>query len=80
MIYDGRDMYLAADGVKIAKRCKGNTWISLEPGWRVMDKSDSITIEYTAPSCKHWQQGSPFRSVPCIPAHGWLTVSRSPRR
>ena len=49
MIYDGKDMYLAADGVKIAKRCKGNTWISLEPGWRVMDKSDSITIEYTAP-------------------------------
>ena len=61
MIYDGKDMYLAADGVKIAKRSKGNTWISLEPGWRVLDGSDSITIEYTAPgsndyaNCRgHW--------------------------
>ena len=49
MIYDGKDMYLAADGVKIAKRSKGNAWISLEPGWRVLDGSDSITIEYSAP-------------------------------
>ena len=49
MIYDGKDMYLAADGVKIAKRSIGNTWISLEPGWRVLDGSDSITVEYTAP-------------------------------
>jgi len=49
MIYDGKEMYLAAHGVKIAKRSKGSTWISLEPGWRVFDGSDSITIEYTAP-------------------------------
>jgi len=49
MIYDGKEMYLAADGVKIAKRSKGSPWISLEPGWRVFDGSDSITIEYTAP-------------------------------
>ena len=45
MLYDGEDMYLAADGVKIAKRSKGNTWISLEPGWRILDKPDSITID-----------------------------------
>jgi hypothetical protein len=50
MIYDGKDTYLAADGVKIAKRSKGNAWVSLEPGWRVLDKPDAITIEYTAPS------------------------------
>jgi hypothetical protein len=49
IIYDGKNMYLAAGGMKIAKRTRGNTWISLEPGWRVLDKSDTITIEYTAP-------------------------------
>jgi hypothetical protein len=49
MVYDGKDIYLAADGVRIAKRGKGNTWISLESGWEVLDKPDSITIEYTAP-------------------------------
>ena len=74
MIYDGRDMYLAADGVKIAKRSKGKTWISLEPGWRILDKPDSITIEYTTPKgpmttafdCAAWD-GS---------AHGNSNVSR----
>jgi len=40
MIFDAKDMYLAADGVKLAKRSRGNTWISLEPGWRVPDKPD----------------------------------------
>ena len=49
VIYDGKDVYLAADGVRIAKRSKENTWISLEPGWQVLEKPDSITIEYTAP-------------------------------
>ena len=49
VIYDRKDIYLAADGVRIAKRSKENTWISLEPGWQVLEKPDSITIEYTAP-------------------------------
>jgi hypothetical protein len=49
VIYDGKDIYLAADGVRIAKRSKENTWVSLEPGWQVLDNPESITIEYTNP-------------------------------
>jgi hypothetical protein len=56
MIYDGKDMYLAADGVKIAKRSKGNTWISLEPGWRVLDGSDSITNRVHCPRLERLRQ------------------------
>jgi hypothetical protein len=48
IICDGKDLYLAADGVKIAKWSKGRTWISLEPGWRIADDPESITIEFSA--------------------------------
>jgi hypothetical protein len=39
---DGRDMFVMVDGVKIAKRGRpgtpqAKTWISLEPGWSVLD-------------------------------------------
>jgi hypothetical protein len=42
---DGHDMFVIADGVKIAKRGHpgtpyAKTWVSLEPGWTVLDGSD----------------------------------------
>jgi hypothetical protein len=51
MMSDGNDLYIVADGAKIAKRGRpgtpqARTWISLEPGWRVLDQADgSIVIE-----------------------------------
>jgi hypothetical protein len=43
MVSDGHDLFVVADGVKIAKRGKrgtpqAKTWVSLEPGWSVLDK------------------------------------------
>jgi hypothetical protein len=50
---DGEDMFIIADGVKIAKRGRGryaNTWISLEPGYIVRDRGyptpKGIEVEY----------------------------------
>ena len=51
MMSDGEDLYIVADGVKIAKRGRpgtpqARTWISLEPGWRVLDQADGgVVIE-----------------------------------
>jgi hypothetical protein len=51
MMSDGEDLYIVADGVKIAKRGRpgtpqARTWISLEPGWRVLDQDDGgVVIE-----------------------------------
>jgi hypothetical protein len=45
--FDGEEMYVAYDGVRIARR-ESATWISLEPGWVVRDGKnlESIAIEY----------------------------------
>ncbi|MCC6888513.1 MAG: hypothetical protein IT536_08275 [Hyphomicrobiales bacterium] len=50
MICDGKDMYVVIDGVKIAKRGhkgtpQAKTWVSLEPGWSVIDTKDGTGIE-----------------------------------
>ena len=47
---EGGDIFVVADGVKIAKLGKPGTtetWVSLEPGWTVRncDDGDSIQIE-----------------------------------
>jgi hypothetical protein len=49
------DIFVVADGVKIAKLAhpwtpQAETWVSLEPGWTVRncDDGDSLQIE-----CKH---------------------------
>jgi hypothetical protein len=47
---DGRDLFVVADGVKIAKRGlpgspQAGQWVSLEPGYRVFGEGDSIVIE-----------------------------------
>ena len=50
---DGSDIFVVADGVKIAKFghpgiFQAKTWISLEPRWTVRDCDDgeSIEVEY----------------------------------
>ena len=52
---EGGDIFVVADGVKIAKLAhpwtpQAETWVSLEPGWTVRncDDGDSLQIE-----CKH---------------------------
>jgi hypothetical protein len=42
---DGEDLFLVLDGVRIAKRGRpgtahAETWISIEPGWVVLDRQD----------------------------------------
>jgi hypothetical protein len=36
MVCDGTELYLKFNGVKIARR-QNHTWVSLEPGYRVLD-------------------------------------------
>jgi hypothetical protein len=50
---EGNDIFVVADGIKIAKlghpgTPQAETWVSLEPGWTVRDCDDgeSIEIEY----------------------------------
>jgi hypothetical protein len=51
MMNDGKDLYVVADGVKLAKRGHPGTpqahkWVSLEPGWRVLDHPQGIVVEF----------------------------------
>jgi hypothetical protein len=49
---DGHDLFIVHKGTRIAKRGKPGTkhakqWISLEPGWRVLDSGKSgLLVEY----------------------------------
>jgi len=50
---EGSDIFVVADGIKIAKlghpgTPQANIWVSLEPGWtvRACDDGDSIEVEY----------------------------------
>jgi hypothetical protein len=47
---DGTDIFVIVDGVKIAKRGRpgtpyAKTWVSLEPGWAVLDLHDEWSGE-----------------------------------
>ena len=47
----GDDLFIVLNGVRIAKRGhpetpQAKTWVSLEPGFRVLDYGPSITVEY----------------------------------
>ena len=47
---DGEDIFIVADGLKIAKRGhretpQAKTWISLEPGYIVREREDGASIE-----------------------------------
>jgi hypothetical protein len=52
---DGKDIFVCADGVRVARRGHPNTpqagtWVSL-PGWRVLDEPDgNISIEFESGS------------------------------
>jgi hypothetical protein len=47
MIFDGEELYIIKDGMKIARRHNGS-WISLEPGYHVYDEDDGIVAEFKA--------------------------------
>ena len=45
---EGSDIFVVADGIKIAKLGDpgtAETWVSLEPGWTVRDCDDGESIE-----------------------------------
>lgn len=48
--YDGQDLFVIADGVRIAKRghpgtAQAGTWVPLEPGWEVKSYDNHARIE-----------------------------------
>jgi hypothetical protein len=50
MISDGEDLFVVVNGVKVAKRGRpgtpqANTWVSLGPGWTVLDRNYPEEIE-----------------------------------
>jgi hypothetical protein len=52
MTSDGTDIFVAVDGVKVAKRGRpgtpqAGTWVSLEPGWSVLDHNYPEAIDVT---------------------------------
>ena len=54
---DSNDMFVVADGVKIAKRGQPGTpqakaWISLEPGWSVLDCEGGVEVSYQASAAR----------------------------
>jgi hypothetical protein len=53
IVGDGENIFVCMDGVKIVKRDapgtpQAGTWISLEPGWRVLDQNypEAIVVEH----------------------------------
>jgi hypothetical protein len=57
VISDGKDIFVVVDGVRIARRGHPNTpqaatWISIEPGWEVLDGEnlESILIKHNGVS------------------------------
>jgi hypothetical protein len=51
---DGTDLFVVVNGVRIARRGRkgtpqAKTWVSLEPGWRVLDEPPTMVIEYAPP-------------------------------
>lgn len=48
-VYEGEDVYITADGVKVARRgfcdsAEENSWETLKPGWSVVEDSDGVQI------------------------------------
>jgi hypothetical protein len=51
IVFDGTDCFVVFNDVRIAKRHDAR-WISLEPGWRVVDTDtelNGIAVEYRPP-------------------------------
>jgi uncharacterized Zn-binding protein involved in type VI secretion len=55
LVVDNTDTFVVVNGVKVARRGdkgtpQAKTWISLEPGWRVLDgRGGTLAVEYTSP-------------------------------
>ena len=57
MITERRDLFVVVDGIKIAKRGRRNTpqagtWVSIKPGWEVLDGDRSILIKHNGARTK----------------------------
>ena len=53
---DGENIFVVADGIRIAKRGgpgtpQAKTWVSLEPGWKVFDDDGMLVVDMTASLC-----------------------------
>jgi hypothetical protein len=51
LTYEGTDLFVVVDGVKIAKRGhpetpEAGTWIPLSPGWTVLDDDSEIVVTH----------------------------------
>ena len=49
---DGENIFVVADGIRIAKRGgpgtpQAKTWVSLEPGWKVFDDDGMLVVDMT---------------------------------
>jgi hypothetical protein len=49
VVSDGKDVFVVVDGVKVARRGypgtpQAGTWVSIEPGWEVVDGKGMKTI------------------------------------
>jgi hypothetical protein len=47
----GRARFIMVDGLRVARRGSGGspqagTWVSIEPGWEVMDSDEGILIRH----------------------------------
>ena len=57
LVYDGADMFVIVDGVKVAKRGHpetphAKTWVSIEPGYTVRDCEDGIEVEFNGKTAR----------------------------
>ena len=53
---DGENIFVVADGIRIAKRGgpgtpQAKTWVSLEPGWKVFDDDGMLVVDMSASLC-----------------------------
>ena len=57
LVYDGADMFVVVDGVKVAKRGHpetphAKTWVPIEPGYTVRDCEDGIEVEFNGKTAR----------------------------
>ena len=55
--FDGEDMFVSVDGVKVAKRGHpgtphAKTWVPIEPGYIVRDCEDGIDVEFNGKTAR----------------------------
>ena len=78
--HDGKQAYIEIRGKRIAS-LQANTWVSLEPGWRVFDNADlnKLTIEYRDHERSAVQMGKSRRQQPPLQRSA-IALHRAPKR